>query len=187
MLDQVQNIRLAPGDSFIVNADDAESHGMVYAAVGQTLHVPRGGSLTVGPFAQLMNFHVETLAGSLTVVGPGDPLLSTIARGADRVASARVIASALVEAQQLKEGLKAMGLHDKMKDLAAKMHATPNAMSLMADRLNARLDMVAERGARAEAGMHAVLDDVERGVSATEDALNLLTNGAPEVGESSSA
>src|SRR4051794_38395446 len=89
---------------------------------------PVDGVLTLGGFRQPVVAQVE---GDVRVT-PGHS--TQIAQLTDRVQSATVIAKAIN-----------MGLHDKMKALADKMHSTPEALSGMADRLTARLDSVTTR------------------------------------------
>lgn len=72
-----------------------------------------------------------------------------------------------------------MALNDKFKTLATRMRQVPQDLESRADKLSARLDTLQQRGDKAFEGHERFLDGVESGVSAAEDALNQLTNGAP--------
>lgn len=158
---ETASVSIAAGDAIWLGSVDGGA-ATVKAGDG-TWHLKPGESLSVGGFKVPITATVQVTAGRVRYTPGFSAQLDDLT---DRVRSATIIAKATK-----------MGLHDKMKALADKMHATPRAMSDMADRLSARIDTVQTRGAQAEAGMHAVLDDVEKGVAATEDALNQLTNG----------
>ncbi len=89
------------------------------------------------------------------------------------IRSHRIIATALIEEKQQ------MALADKFKTLAARAANIPKVLEHRADELSARLDTVEKRGNTAFDGHGRVVDGIESGVAAAEDALNQLTNGAP--------
>jgi hypothetical protein len=74
-----------------------------------------------------------------------------------------------------------MALADKFKMLADRARTVPAKLS---DRADAAFASARRRwnsaAIRRSPGLNAVLTDVETGVSAAEDALNQLTNGAPQ-------
>lgn len=73
-----------------------------------------------------------------------------------------------------------MALADKMKRLAERSTAVPRSLDSWADEHLAKFDALESRGKEAFGKLGTVMADVESGVAAAEDALNQLTNGAPE-------
>ena len=72
-------------------------------------------------------------------------------------------------------------LGDKMRALADHAKQLPADLKSQVDVVSARLTKIGQRGTAALGGMHAALDEVDAGVAATEDAINQLTNGGPEL------
>ena len=73
-----------------------------------------------------------------------------------------------------------MSLQDKMKALAAKAKKLPADIEAQADKLTARIDAVDTRAVDSFGKLGDVLTDAESAVSATEDAVNQLSNGGPK-------
>jgi len=73
-----------------------------------------------------------------------------------------------------------MSLQDKLRALAAKAKKLPADIEANADALAARIDAVDTRAVNSFGKLASVMDDADAAVSATEDAVNQLTNGAPK-------
>jgi hypothetical protein len=73
-----------------------------------------------------------------------------------------------------------MALHEKLKALGAAAKKVPTDIEANADALAARIAAVNARAVNSFSKLGDVLTDAESAVSATEDAVNQLTNGAPK-------
>lgn len=124
-------------------------------------------------------YRLETVTGtvrhsveSLTVAA----LSETLPRATEIVTAAANVATAI------NQGSRAMSIQDKFRRLAERSKAVPAKLGERADAVTLRWDALEARGGTAFAGHEAVLADAEQGVTAAEDALNQLTNGAPVSG-----
>jgi hypothetical protein len=97
-------------------------------------------------------------------------LTADIANGADRIASATVIATALVE------GKARMALAEKSKRLADRAHAVPKVLEARIDAALVRLDAVEKAGGAAMDGLEAHIGDSEAAIAATEDVVRQISN-----------
>lgn len=111
---------------------------------------------------------VAQAAGMARAIVAGRRLTDEIARGADRIASATVIARALVEGR--------MSLSDKLKLMTERAHGVPKALEARADAVMARLDAVEKTGAAAFDGIEAHVGDAEAAAASAESAVRALTN-----------
>lgn len=94
----------------------------------------------------------------------------------ERIAAARVVAQALVDAKR-QTGVPMSA--SKLLALAERVPRFTKALEDRADALMARLDKVEAAGAAAFDGHNALLDNMERAVEAAEGAVRQLTNGGP--------
>ena len=106
-------------------------------------------------------------------------LTKQIAAGADRIASARVIARALVE------GKKRMGLAEKAANFAARAQAVPKAFEARLDALSPRLDAIEKNGHASLDGIEAAVAEAEKAVATAESVARVMSNN-PLPGSTSS-
>lgn len=99
-----------------------------------------------------------------------------------RVRAARIIAHALVAAQQKERNMtpKLQGLHDKLRDVAARVEGRAEA-------LIARLDRADAASAAADAAAHAEIDKIETAVRQVEGVIAKLTNSGPPLSNGSTS
>jgi hypothetical protein len=96
----------------------------------------------------------------------------------DRIRSERIVTEAIIDGLQARR--KTMALAEKMKRLAERSMAVPKSLDAWADEHLAKWDTLEARGQESFGKLGQVMADVENGVVAAEDALNQLTNGAPD-------
>ena len=133
--------------------------------------VDGGKTVSIGPFTHTTRFKIEAVEGELTydttkVEYPASVFVDRINTPLRQAASAAI-------------GGKKMALAEKLKAFAERSHALPGQISDRVDAVSARLDKIEKRAEASISGHESVADDLEKGVAATEDALNQLTNGAP--------
>lgn len=121
-------------------------------------------------------FRIDALAADIEY-SLAPTLAAQLDRATEVIKSHRIIAAALIKGKQ------AMAMHDKFKMLADRARDVPKALETRADVLFARLDAL-EKGGAVFDKMEAFVSDVEKGVSAAEDAMNQLAggNGGPPLG-----
>jgi hypothetical protein len=96
------------------------------------------------------------------------------------------ISETLAKSRQLDRVLaKGIFMSTKFRDMAERVKALPQRLDDRASQIIARMDSLENRGGAAIEGMTAELDKVEQGVRASEDALNQMTNGGPDLSDSS--
>lgn len=137
--------------------------------------ISSGQSTKIGPFLESTSHRIDAMSGDATYTVT-DRLGAELQRKTESIKSATVIAAALVN----REGLT-MALRDKFKALADRAKKLPADLEKQADAVSRRLDDLDRRGVNAFGAMHVSLDDVEAGVTATEDLVNQLTNGGPQI------
>ena len=155
-----------------------------YVGLGQVLEVTgqhADGTAFKQISAPFTNDPVQRAASFAREIISGRKLINDIANGADRIASATVIAKAIVD------GRKRMSLAAKFSTLADRAKAVPKALEARADSLLPRLDAVEKRGHAAFDGLEAVVKDAEAAADATEGALRMLSNGGPPLAGSGSS
>lgn len=153
-------IRVAPDEVLTVTAP-ANGYGTVRQdGSNHHWHVGATSPLKLAPGLYFIDDHLTCNATNLVAA----VLETTLPRATQIVRSQRILT---------------MALADKMKHLAARAKAVPASLDAVADKHLARLDALEARGTDSFGKLGDVLDGVESGIVAAEDALNQLTNGAP--------
>lgn len=115
---------------------------------------------------------IDVLAQDVSaMLGKGwtrDPLMAAIERGADRIASARVVAAELVEARQLRKANMAQETKNDLLGLSGLMRGLHSELIREAAVLAQRTRAVHERGMKAIMRRHAQTASVEDTVADME-------------------
>jgi hypothetical protein len=165
-------VELPAGSKLHVFAEDASSQGFIRC---DTYRAPKtwvdsAGPVVIGPYQSRTAWTLKATFGGL-LFEVKEPIVEAIERATEAVRVERVATTAQVERK------KAMALQDKLRELAEKSKRVPQRISDRADEVSARWDVAEKRGEEAFSRLEAVIVDAERGVAATEDAVNQLTNG----------
>lgn len=167
-----QTLTLYAGDVLTVTATTGQSYVWRLAEprepTPKVVIVNAGASQAVGPFKVNTRHRIESPAAPVSyVIG-------------------KTIAAPPAPTPQLDQSGTKMAntrFQDKCKLLAARAKQLPADLESTVDAVSAHIDALDKRGTTALATMKSTLVDVEAGVSATEDAVNQLTNGGPPLSD----